>query len=42
MAKRLGALGKKKKSHAHKTAKRLSIKKQMLEERAAKKKRAKK
>ena len=38
MAKRLTGVGKKKKSHSHKTAKRLEIKRLMLEERANKKK----
>lgn len=38
MAKRSTGVGKMKKSHSHKTAKRLEIKRVMLEERAAKKK----
>jgi hypothetical protein len=36
MAKRLTGVGKKKKTSSHKTAKRLEIKRVMLEERAAK------
>ena len=39
MAKRKTGVGKGKKSHSHKTAKRLGIKKLMLEEKANKKKR---
>ncbi len=38
MAKRLTGVGKKKKSRSHKTAKRLEIKRIMLEEKAAKRK----
>ncbi len=38
MAKRDTGVGKKKKTHSHKTAKRLEIKRLMLEERAKKKK----
>lgn len=38
MAKRSTGVGKKKKSHSHKTAKRLEIKRVMLEERASKRK----
>jgi len=38
MAKRRSAVGKKKKAHSHKTAKRLEIKRVMLEEKASKKK----
>ena len=37
MAKRLTGVGKKKKSRSHKTAKRLEIKRLMLEEKASKK-----
>ena len=37
MAKRSTGVGKKKKSHSHKTAKRLEIKRQMLEAKAKKK-----
>ena len=39
MAKRDTGVGKKKKSKSHKTAKRLEIKRQMLEKKAEKKKR---
>lgn len=39
MAKRTTGVGKKKKSRSHKTAKRLEIKRLMLEERASKKNR---
>ena len=39
MAKRSTGVGKKRKTHSHKTAKRLEIKRLMLEERAKKKKR---
>ena len=39
MAKRSTGVGKKKKTHSHKTAKRLEIKRIMLEEKANKKKR---
>lgn len=39
MAKRETGVGKKKKSHSHKTKKRLEIKRIMLEEKASKKKR---
>jgi len=39
MAKRNTGVGKRKKSKSHKTAKRLAIKKKMLEERAKKKQR---
>jgi len=39
MAKRATGVGKKKKTHSHKTAKRLEIKRLMLEEKAEKKKR---
>ncbi len=38
MAKRDSAIGKKKKSHSHKTAKRLEVKRVMLESRINKKK----
>jgi hypothetical protein len=38
MAKRATGVGKKKPAHSHKTAKRLAIKKTMLEARAAKRK----
>lgn len=38
MAKRKHAIGKRKKSHPHKTKKRLEIKRLMLEERAKKRK----
>ena len=38
MAKRKTGVGKKKKTHSHKTAKRLEIKRLMLEEKANKKK----
>jgi hypothetical protein len=38
MAKRATGVGKGKKAHSHKTAKRLEIKRQMLETKAAKKK----
>ncbi|MFC1612987.1 hypothetical protein ACFL23_01515 [Patescibacteria group bacterium] len=38
MAKRDTGIGKKKKTHSHKTAKRLEIKRLMLEEKANKKK----
>ncbi len=38
MAKRSTGVGKKKKTHSHKTAKRLEIKKVMLEEKAKKNK----
>lgn len=38
MAKRSTGVGKKKKAHSHKTAKRLEIKRVMLEEKAKKKK----
>jgi len=38
MAKRRSAVGKKKKSNSHKTAKRLEVKRVMLEEKANKKK----
>jgi len=38
MAKRDTGVGKKRKTHSHKTAKRLEIKRIMLEEKAAKKK----
>jgi hypothetical protein len=38
MAKRATAIGKMKKSHSHKTAKRLEVKRVMLEEKAAKRK----
>ncbi len=38
MAKRSTGVGKKKKTHSHKTAKRLEIKRIMLEEKANKKK----
>lgn len=39
MAKRSTGVGKNKKTHSHKTAKRLEIKRIMLEEKASKKKR---
>lgn len=39
MAKRKTGVGKKRKTHSHKTAKRLEIKRLMLEQRANKKKR---
>ncbi|MEA2098219.1 MAG: hypothetical protein U9P70_04055 [Patescibacteria group bacterium] len=39
MAKRKTGVGKKKKSHSHKTAKRLEVKRLMLEKKANKKKR---
>jgi len=39
MAKRNTGVGKKRKTHSHKTAKRLEIKRLMLEEKAKKKKR---
>jgi hypothetical protein len=39
MAKRITGIGQKRKSHSHKTAKRLEIKRLMLEEKAKKKKR---
>ena len=39
MAKRNTGVGKKRKTHSHKTAKRLEIKRVMLEEKANKKKR---
>ncbi len=39
MAKRKTGVGKKRKAHSHKTAKRLEIKKLMLEEKAKKKER---
>lgn len=39
MAKRSMSVGRKRKTHSHKTAKRLEIKRLMLEERANKKKR---
>lgn len=38
MAKRETGIGKMKKSHSHKTAKRLEVKRLMLEEKASKKK----
>jgi hypothetical protein len=38
MAKRPTAIGRKQKSHSHKTAKRLEIKRVMLEKKASKKK----
>jgi len=38
MAKRTTGVGKMKKSHSHKTAKRLEVKRAMLEEKAKKKK----
>jgi hypothetical protein len=38
MAKRLSAIGARQKSHSYKTKKRLEIKRQMLEAKAAKKK----
>lgn len=41
MAKRNKALGKMKKTHSHKTAKRLAIKRAMLEEKKAKRKKHK-
>lgn len=41
MAKRATGIGKRKKSKSHKTAKRLEIKKQMLEEKAAKRRKRK-
>jgi len=39
MAKRRTGVGKKRKAHSHKTAKRLEVKRLMLEEKANKKKR---
>jgi hypothetical protein len=39
MGKRATAVGKKKRSHSHKTKKRLEIKRQMLAQKAAKRKR---
>ncbi|MFA5030084.1 MAG: hypothetical protein WC495_00650 [Patescibacteria group bacterium] len=39
MAKRRSAVGRRKKSHSHKTAKRLAVKKAMLEAKAKKRKR---